>query len=216
MSGYPVLLEGSRIEALVVGGGSVAQRKVAALLECGAAVRLVAPNIAAGVRSLAGAGVRLSLVDRAYQSGDIGGASLVVAATGDRSVNARVSADARAAGRLVIVADAPDEGNCTSAATHRVGALVIAVSAGGVPTAAARIRDALAARFDARYAAAVGSLSALRRRFVESDDRDAWRAANAALVGPDFCARVERGEFTAHSDAATTPGMADVKDAAWR
>ena len=66
MSGYPLLLEGSRIGALVVGGGRVAHRKAMALLESGAAVRVIAPEITSPLREAAVHWPRLVLVERAY------------------------------------------------------------------------------------------------------------------------------------------------------
>ena len=184
-----MLLDGSRIRALIVGGGKVAHRKALALLDSGASVRVVAPEIGPGLR--AAAGPRLTFEERAYASTDIGDATLVIAATNVRAVNARVAADARAAGRLVNVSDAPAEGDWVTVATHRAGPLVIGVSAGGVPSAAARIRDAIGARFDARYGEALAALAVLRAR------GSAWDAAEPALVGPEFCERVERGEIAA-------------------
>jgi len=216
MSGYPILLEGSGIDALIVGGGRVAERKAAGLLECGATVRVVAPDTSPGLKELALRHARLSIVDRAYQSGDIGAATLIIAATGSRAVNSRVAADARAGGRMVITADSPGQGTCTSMATHRVGSLVIGVSAGGVPTAAARIRDAIAVRFDHRYAGALQTVSSLRRRLLESEAPDAWAAANFALLGREFCALVEGGELAAVVARWAPNGASDPEAAAWR
>lgn len=196
MSGYPVVLAGEAIEALVVGGGAVAERKARAVLAAGGAVRVVAPAVAPGLRALADDGGRLVLVERAYRTGDIGDAILVFAATDDAGVNARVAADARAARRLVNVVDDPDGGDFITVALHRAGDVVIAVSAGGVPTAAARIRDAIAERFDDRYAAAVSALATLRRRLLDGGQRAEWQRAAEALVTDGFCARVESGRLT--------------------
>src|SRR5699024_1461921 len=112
-----------------------------------------------------------------------------------RDVNARVGRDARARGRLAIVVDAPDEGNCTSAATHRAGDIVIAVSAGGVPPIASRIRDRIAARFAEPYAHAAAELAALRARFLDAGDRDGWREVVDTVIDTRFCEAVERGEL---------------------
>ena len=196
MSGLPVLLRGARVRALVVGGGGVAARKVAALLEGGAAVRVVAPEIADSLRELAAAaGSRLRFVERAYTAADIGDANLVVAATDARGVNAAVAHDADLAGRLVNVADAPEEGSWTSMAQHRAGELLIAVSAAGVPGAARRVRDALGARFDRRYADALASLAAFRRTAIARHGGAGWQRAAADLTDASFCADVERGTF---------------------
>jgi siroheme synthase-like protein len=184
-----MLLDGSRIRALIVGGGAVAHRKAVALLESGASVRIVAPDVTQVLHALHD--TRLHITERPYEAADIGDATLVIAATDVRAVNARVAADARQAGRLVNVSDAPADGDWVTVAVHRAGPLVVAVSAGGVPSAAGRIRDAIAERFDARYGEALAALAAIRRQ------RGDWAAAESALIGPDFCARVEAGDVAA-------------------
>ena len=194
MSALPVVLEGSAVTALVVGGGAVATRKARALAEAGAAVRVVAPEMSAAMRELA-AGFPLALAEREYEPGDVADATLVIAATSSRAVNARVAADAHRLRRLVNVADAPEEGSFVTAAVHRAGDLVISVSAGGVPGAAARIRDAIALRFDARYASALAALGAVRRRALATPGGGAWSEGARALLGADFCAAVESGAF---------------------
>ena len=190
MSAFPLVLDGERIRALIVGGGPVAHRKAAALLESGATLRIVAPVLSRAMRDLV-SHERVSVSEREYESADISDATLVVAATDRREVNARVAADAHAQARLVNVADDPAEGNWVSVATHRAGPLVIGVSVGGVPTAATRIRDAIAERFDRRYAGALTALIALRRQVLDVGGTDAWRRVDRELVGPDFCDRVE-------------------------
>lgn len=194
MSALPLVVEGSAVRALVVGGGPVAARKARTLAASGAGVRVVASSVGAELRDLAAA-LPIVLVERPYRRGDVGDATIVVAATSSREVNAAVAAEARALGRLVNVADAPAEGNFVTAAVHRAGDLVISVSAGGVPGAALRVRDAIAERFDDRYAAAVEALGRLRRRALDAGGAAAWRAEADALVGADFCAAVESGAF---------------------
>ena len=202
MSGVPILLEGSALTVLVVGGGAVAVRKAAAFAAAGAAVRVVARAPSAAMRALAeGGGVVLQV--RAYAREDIGDAALVIAATNDRATNAEVADDAHASSRLVNVADAPDTGSFATMATHRAGGLVVGVSAGGVPGAAARVRDAIADRFDARYATALAGLAALRRSLLERGASAEWREIAAQAFDADFCDAVESGAL-------------DARVAAWR
>ena len=193
MTGVPVVLEGPAIAALVVGGGAVGTRRAATLLAAGARVRVVAPELSDELRRLAASAPRLALEQRDFAVGDVADANLVIAATDDRAANAAVARAARALHRLVNVADAPGEGDWVSAATHRAGAVTVGVTAGGVPGAARRMRDALSARFDDRYARAVDALAALRARLLADGDRDAWRRAQTELIGADFCALVESG-----------------------
>jgi precorrin-2 dehydrogenase/sirohydrochlorin ferrochelatase len=196
VSGLPILVEGTSLRGLVVGGGAVAARKAAALAEVGASVRIVALAASDDVRALADDD-RVTLVERAYVEGDIGDALLVVAATDDRAANALVAEHARAANRLVNVADRPESGSFATMAAHRAGSLVIGVSAGGVPGAAARIRDAIARRFDERYGQAIGGLADLRRSLLDRREGAAWRALSAEVLDERFCDTVEQGGLDA-------------------
>ncbi len=190
MSGVPILVDGAALRVLIVGGGPVAARKLVSLLHAGSRARVVAPVVTDEIRALADAGA-VEWLARAYQPADLGDAQLVVAATDDRAVNAKVGADARAVYRLVNVADAPDEGTFTMMAVHRSGPLVIGVSAGRVPGAAVRIRDAIARRFDGRYARALELLAGLRRAALDRRDNEQWRAMARSIVDDDFCRTVE-------------------------
>jgi len=193
VSELPIMLHGDAIEALVVGGGPVAARKARALLMAGARVRIVASEISDDARELARAYGKLQVEERPYASSDIGNSQLVIAATSDRAINRRIADDAHAAHRLVNVADDPARGNCRTTATHRAGDLVIGISAGGVPSAAVRIRDSLAARFDDRYGNAVAALASLRRRLIDGGAAESWNRAAEAIIDDRFCERVERG-----------------------
>lgn len=195
MSLYPVMLHGEAIVALVVGGGAVGARKAAALLEAGAAVHVVAPELDDALTALAAEQPRLRISRRAFDERDLDGCTLVVATTSSRDVNARVAQLARARHLPVNVADAPSEGTFSTAAVHRAGELVVAVGAGGVPTAAARVRDAIGEWLDARLGDAVARLGVLRARLLAADDAPAWRRATLELTGADFVARVRAGTF---------------------
>ena len=194
MSLYPLMLDGAALSAVIIGGGAVAARKASALLGAGATVRVVSPSVTMELETLA-RDSSIEIIRDRYAKRHIGDAGLVIAATDDDTVNAEVAVDAKSLGRLVNVASEPSSGNCITPAVHRAGDVVIAVSAGGVPSAAARIRDDVARRVDDRYAAAVKELSSLRRALLERDERERWSAATAALLDDDFCRRVESGLF---------------------
>ena len=194
MSLYPLMLDGSALSAVIIVGGAVAARKASALVAAGARVRVVAPMIAAELETLA-RDSSIEIIRDRYAKRHIGDAGFVIAATNDDTVNAEVAVDAKALGRLVNVASEPSYGNCVTPAVHRAGDIVIAATAGGVPGAAARIRDDLARGIDGRYAAAVKELSSLRRSLIDRGDRARWSSAAAALLDDDFCRRVESGLF---------------------
>jgi siroheme synthase-like protein len=195
MTAYPVMLDGSKLSALVVGGGAVAVRKVRALLDGGVRVVVVATDADPELHVLAQNEARLTVILAAYSAGRIADATLVIAATDDPVVNARVAADAMKRQRLVNVVDAPTTGTFLTPAVHRAGDLTIAVSAGRLPGAAAAIRDTMAGRFDARYAAAIAVLRDLRDRLLASGDRDEWKAISNKLLGDSFCSDVESGSL---------------------
>ena len=194
--GLPLVMDGSQISALVVGGGVVATRKILALLDGGATVRVRAPRVSDELTRRAAGDEHLLIERQGYDAAAIADATLVVAATDDRSLNVRIATDARRAHRLVLVAGEPGAGNCAMPAVHRSGDLVVAVASGGVPRASARVRDALARRLDKRYAAAIRAVGSLRQRLLAADDRAAWRAAADALLAEDFCESVENGAFS--------------------
>lgn len=199
VSAYPIVVDGETIRVLVVGGGQVAERKVRRLLDSGATVSVVAPVIGTALRKLARASGNPELREREFRSSDLDNIHLAIAATDDRSVNASVASLARERRVLVNVADRPREGNFITPAVHRSGDVVIAISA-GVPTVAARIRDAIARRFDSRYAEAAFELGRLReellaRAALGEAGEEAWRDVLRNAVGNDFCTAVESGRF---------------------
>ena len=198
MTDFPIALHGERLTAVVIGGGSVGTRKALALLEAGARVRVVSPAVTPELGD-AERTRRLSVVRESYRAEQLGDAALVIAATDSREVNAQIAVDAHSRGKLVNITDFPDEGNFHTMALHRSGDVTIAVSAGGVPGAAARIRDAIAERFDARYGRAVSALRGLRSRLIAGGD-ERWRDAAPKLLADDFCSSVEDGSFTEKLD----------------
>ena len=192
MSGVPILVEATSARVLVVGGGAVAVRKARLFAEAGATVRVVAREPTDEMRALA-LEHNILIALRDYDRVDIGDAELVIAATNNRMVNSAIARDARLAHRLVNVVDAPEDGSFATMALHRQGSLAIGVSAGGVPTAASRIRDAIAQRFDERYAAAIDELRTRRHQLLEAQNVDEWRRLNDALCDEGFCDSVEQG-----------------------
>lgn len=112
---------------LVVGGGRVGVRKAVALLECGAIVTVVSPEI-----STLWATLPVEVVRRPYRSGEAAGYRLVVTATGIPELDREVFLDAERAGVLVNAADDPASCSFLMPAVLRRGDVSIAVSTGGV------------------------------------------------------------------------------------
>lgn len=147
---------------LVVGGGAVALRKAQLLLDAGARVDMVAPAIGAPARELAAApGSRLRLHERRYRDRDLAGATLVVAATSDHDLNAKVSQSAQAAGIAVNVVDAPALCSVIFPAIIDRSPVQIAVGTGGASPVLARL---LRTRLEGLLPANYGKLAALAAR----------------------------------------------------
>ncbi len=141
---YPVGLRLLDRRVVVVGGGSVAHRRVAGLLEARARVTVVSPEVTPALEALVAPG-QVSWVARPYAPGDLDGAWYVVAATDDPAVNAAVAGEAE---RLrVFCARADDRGASSvwTPAVGRQGDLVVGVHGGGDPQRAVGVRDAVVA-----------------------------------------------------------------------
>jgi len=161
---YPVMLDVTDRSCLVVGGGGIALRKAQGLVEEGARVTVVAPEVVDPLVKMAQEG-RLSLERRAYATGEAVSYSLVFAATDDREVNARVFADADDAGVWVNVADDPELCSFHLPGRVRRGPLQLAIaSAGEAPFAVRRLRQLFERRFGAEWAEWVAAASRFRNR----------------------------------------------------
>ena len=124
-------------DCLVVGGGRVATEKVHGLLDCGADVTVVAPEIEDEL-----GGTTARLVERRFMRSDVVGRFLVIAATSDRGVNAEVSSAAGERSTPCNVADDPELCSFILPAIVRRDPIVVGVSTGGAsPALAQRIRD---------------------------------------------------------------------------
>jgi precorrin-2 dehydrogenase/sirohydrochlorin ferrochelatase len=140
---YPIALTLAERPVLVVGGGTVAARKVVGLLECDALVTVVAPRLGSETRALVDDG-RCEWRARAYRASDLDGMTLVFCCTDDTALNARVSAEAKERGLLVNVADCPELCGFFLPSVLRRGRLSIAVSTdGSSPLLARKIRTDL-------------------------------------------------------------------------
>ncbi|MCC2686597.1 MAG: bifunctional precorrin-2 dehydrogenase/sirohydrochlorin ferrochelatase [Paenibacillaceae bacterium] len=163
--GYPVVLAIDGKRCVVVGGGRVAERKVAGLLESGARVKVVSPECTAGLAQLAADGA-IEWLRRGFAPGDTAGAELVFAATDNPSVNARVAADA--GGRaLVNVADAPSQCTFTVPAVVEQGDLRIAISTEGQhPGFAKKVKERLQELIGPEYGEHLAFLGRIRQEVL--------------------------------------------------
>jgi uroporphyrin-III C-methyltransferase len=129
---------------VVVGGGQVAHRRVAGLLEARARVTLVSPTVTTALEALVTPG-SLTWVRRRYEPGDLAGAWYAVAATDDPAVNAAVAEEAEEARIFCARADDRAASSAWTPAVGRQGDLVVGIHGGGDPQRAVGVRDAVVA-----------------------------------------------------------------------
>ncbi len=185
-----LLLEGR--PCLVVGGGQVAARKVSSLIECGAMVTLIAPELGDEVRALLGSAGAATVHRREFRRGDCDGFRFVFAATGVDAVDGLVVAEARSAGALVNAADQPARCDFYLPAVARSGPVVLAVSTSGTsPVLAGWLRSRLAPMLGPE----VGRLA-----WVLSACRDALRAHGGSTLTAPWSSLLDEDLLDAVSD----------------
>ena len=131
---FPLFMSLSGKTVTVVGAGKIASRRIKVLLEYGARIRVIAPQICAEIRALPGS---LEIIEREYERGDVSGSFMVIAATDSREVNQKAGADAKAEGIHVSVADSREECSFYFPAVIRKGGISIGLVSDGSDHAAA-------------------------------------------------------------------------------
>lgn len=189
----PVSLRVAGRDVLVVGGGPVAARKAQALIDAGAHVTIVAPNISAEAAAL-----EARIEQRPYRRGEVADYWFVVTAVDDRAVTAAVAADAEAARVWLNAADDPQHCSVTLPAVLRRGAVSVAVGTSGeAPALASWVRDRIAEVIGSEYATVVEQLGAQRRAIHaegQSTEGIDWRPIIDLLVADAGAARVGAAE----------------------
>jgi siroheme synthase-like protein len=200
ITGYPVNLVVQGRRCVVVGAGRIAARKIAALLEAGADVHVVAPDASPEVRGWADTG-RLELAERTFEPADLDGAWLATTATGDPGVDHAVFTAAE--DRKVWVNSADDPENCsfTLMSVVRSGDLVVTIGTGGrSPAMASWIKARFEAELGPEYATLLDILSEAREQLRasgrSSEDAD-WRTAlDSGMLESIRAGRVDEAKET--------------------
>ena len=173
---YPVELVVAGKRCVVVGGGSVAARKVAGLLAAGADVLVVAPVISDEIKA-----TPVQKAEREYRRSDLEGAWLVIAATDDPEVNDEVYTDGENAHVWVNSADDPEACSFTLPAVLRRGPVTVAVSTSGhSPALAAWLKGQIADQLGPEIAELAVLLSEARDQLKaagRSTEEVDWRPA---------------------------------------
>jgi precorrin-2 dehydrogenase/sirohydrochlorin ferrochelatase len=171
MKYLPIHLDVRGRKVVLVGAGSVAERKCLSLLEAGARVTLIGPDIASGLKKLVSEG-KIRHLDREYREGDLENSVLVFAATNHHEVNMAVAAEAVNLGIPANIADSPEKSTFISPAIMARGELLITVSTGGKsPALAQKIRKELEAVYGPEYDPTLHLLGAVREKLL-TEKRD--------------------------------------------
>jgi len=165
---YPVFFDIADKKCVVVGGGEVASRKVKRLLDCGAKVSVISPELNSELAALKKDN-RISHIPSEYDSKGIDGAVLVIGATDDEKTNAAVSQDATARGIPVNIVDDPQKCDFILPSIVERGDLTIAIGTGGNSPALARhLRQDLESRYGAEYEIFLNILGRLRSQMTKN------------------------------------------------
>lgn len=181
MPWFPFFVNLEQAQGLVVGGGTVALRKVEKLLPYGPQLTVVAPDICPSLASLPG----LNLYCRPFAEADLTPCpAFVIAATGDKALNHRIAALCRERRIPVNVVDDPVACSFFFPALVQRGRLSVGISTGGAsPTAAVWLKDKIEALLPLNFADILDRLEH-RRASVKAQEPD--EARRAARFRADF------------------------------
>ena len=177
---YPVFMNVKGKKCVVIGGGQVALRKVRILLEHGADVEVISPDLYPELAELAERG-EIRALTREYQAGDLENAFVAIAAINNNEINQRVAVEARRRAVLVNVVDDAEKSDFIVPSYLRRGDVAIAVSTGGKsPALARKIRSRLEKELGNEYALLVGLIGEVRAELKQKKievDGDGWQEA---------------------------------------
>jgi precorrin-2 dehydrogenase/sirohydrochlorin ferrochelatase len=178
---------------VVIGGGSVALRKVKSLLEAEALVKLISVDIASEIREFK----NVELVNRAYKEGDLKGSFVVIAATDDEAVNKQIAKEAREVGALLNIADKPSLGDFYVPSVVKRGDLVINISTGGnFPALSKKIRKKLELEFGPEYGQYLNILGEARNKVIaEYSDVNKRKAKLEEIANFPVIELIRKGEI---------------------
>ncbi len=169
MTLFPMFLKLEGRSCLVVGAGAIGEPKIESLLTSGASVRVIAPRVTAAVAEWARAGT-IVWDAREFNSADLDGVFLVIAATSSRGVNGTIFREAQQRNILCNVVDDPEYCDFYYPAVVRRGDLQVAISTNGhSPALAQRIRRELEIQFGTEYGEWLTKLGKIRQQLFASE-----------------------------------------------
>jgi precorrin-2 dehydrogenase/sirohydrochlorin ferrochelatase len=190
---FPIFLKLEGRPCLVVGGGPIAEGKIASLLRSGARVTVVSPEVTAALLHYAHRD-EIRWEARSFQTSDLDGTFLVVAATSSSEMNVLVYREADQRGILCNAVDQPPECHFYYPAVVDRGALQIAISTAGLsPSLAQRLRKELEVQFGPEYERLVEWLGRVRSGLIsQGSNFESRRRILGRLASREVFDRLER------------------------
>ena len=166
MKYYPICFNISNRKCIVIGGGNVAERKIARLIECDANVVVVAEILTPKLEAMKSEG-KIGHISDDYQEKYIRDAFLVIGATDRDDINERIYTDAKKSGALVNIVDDLDRCDFILPALFQQGDLQIAISTGGgSPALAKKLRIELTENYGPEYKTLLDIMGAVREKVI--------------------------------------------------
>ena len=183
---YPISLNLSGRRVTIIGGGNIAERKIVGLLDTGAYLEIVSPNLTQHLQRLV-AEKRIIWKEKQFSPEDIQNTFLVIAATNKYEINQQVKKSAKSK-QLVCLVDDPAHSDFILSSILKRGRLMISISTGGAsPILAKRIRSQLEQTFDERYEDYLEFLATKRSMIIKTiQDPTKKRELLTALVDPCY------------------------------
>lgn len=196
MKYYPIYLDLRERPCLVIGGGRVAERKTLSLLEAGADVSIVSPELSPKLRELSVAG-KITHRSGMFEDRDLTDTFLVIAATNSTEVNSRAARACKQKKILVNVAAPPGESTFIVPSVVDRGELLIAISTSGAsPALSKKIRRELEERYGREYELFLQKMLVVRKRLMEeAGDETARRFVLRTLAESDVLDLLQQGNI---------------------
>ena len=193
---YPIFLDLRDKNVLVVGGGKVAERKILNLLKYGCRIHVVSPELTSQLEKLV-ANKKIQHLPEQSMNQAMSEAFMVIAATDDAVVNARIASRAKEQGLLVNAVDQPRDCNFIMPSVVKSGDLQIAISTGGKsPALAKKIRKELQTLFGSEYGSLVKLLGILRTEVLAQGDTSSEnKPFFESVVNSDLLELIRKGDI---------------------
>ncbi|HUI46239.1 MAG TPA: bifunctional precorrin-2 dehydrogenase/sirohydrochlorin ferrochelatase [Nitrospirota bacterium] len=195
MKFYPAYLDLRGRSCLIIGGGSVAERKTLSLLEAGADITIISPLLSPKLTELSTSG-KIAYRQKIFENEDISGEFLVIAATGSPEVNIGVARACKERHVLVNVAVPPEESTFIVPSVVERGDLLIAISTSGAsPGLSKKVRQELEKIYGPEYGLFLDKLAVIRKRVLnEVTNEQERRRIFQAILDSDAIGLLRQGK----------------------